>query len=114
MESVLETLFCPRSETGKDHDKYKNSSVPDPDWIRISTESISPATDPDPGQPKWSQKGENEEISRSKNSLEGWRFLLNPERPLKQCCGSVFGIRCLFDPWIRDPGWVKNQDPDPG
>jgi hypothetical protein len=23
--------------------------------------------------------------------------------------------RCLFDPWIRDPGWVpKNQDPDPG
>jgi hypothetical protein len=27
-----------------------------------------------------------------------------------QCCGS--GIRCLFDP--RDPGWVENQDPDPG
>jgi hypothetical protein len=25
-----------------------------------------------------------------------------------------FGIRCLFDPWIRDPGWEKNQDPDPG
>ncbi len=24
------------------------------------------------------------------------------------------GIRCLFDPWIRDPGWVKNQGPDPG
>jgi hypothetical protein len=23
------------------------------------------------------------------------------------------GNRC-FDPWIRDPGWVKNQDPDPG
>jgi hypothetical protein len=20
----------------------------------------------------------------------------------------------LFDPWIRYPGWVKNQDPDPG
>ncbi len=21
-------------------------------------------------------------------------------------------IRCLFfDPWIRDPGWVKSQDP---
>ncbi len=30
----------------------------------------------------------------------------------KQCYGS--GIRCLFDPWIRDPGWVKSQDPDPG
>jgi hypothetical protein len=23
------------------------------------------------------------------------------------------GFRCLFDPWIRDPEWVKNQDPDP-
>jgi|LakMenE01Jun11ns_1017448.scaffolds.fasta_scaffold9950543_5 hypothetical protein len=23
-----------------------------------------------------------------------------------QCCGSGFGIRCLFDPWIRDPEWV--------
>ncbi len=31
-----------------------------------------------------------------------------------QCCGSE--IRCLFDPWIRDPGsnMVKNQDPDSG
>ncbi len=26
----------------------------------------------------------------------------------EQCCGS------LFDPWIRDPGWIKNQDPVPG
>jgi hypothetical protein len=24
------------------------------------------------------------------------------------------GIRCPHDPWIRDPGWVKNLDPDPG
>jgi hypothetical protein len=24
----------------------------------------------------------------------------------KQCCGSGSGIRCLFDPWIRDPEWV--------
>jgi hypothetical protein len=31
-----------------------------------------------------------------------------------QCCGSGSGIRSLFDPRIRDPGWVKNQDPDPG
>jgi hypothetical protein len=32
------------------------------------------------------------------------------------CPSSVAdpGIRCLFDPWIRDPGWVKDQDPDPG
>jgi hypothetical protein len=35
------------------------------------------------------------------------------------CCGSGSGIRCLFDPWIRDPGWVKKlgsgsgmNDPD--
>jgi hypothetical protein len=31
-----------------------------------------------------------------------------------QCCGSGSGIRYIFDPWIRDPGWVKSQDPDPG
>jgi hypothetical protein len=31
---------------------------------------------------------------------------------LCQCCGS--GIRCLFVTWIRDPGWVKNQDPGSG
>jgi hypothetical protein len=24
------------------------------------------------------------------------------------------GIRCHFYPWIRDLGWVKNLDPDPG
>ncbi len=23
------------------------------------------------------------------------------------------GNRCLFDPSIRDPGWVKSQDPEP-
>jgi hypothetical protein len=31
-----------------------------------------------------------------------------------QCCGSESEIQCLFDPWIRGPGWVNNQDPDPG
>jgi hypothetical protein len=31
-----------------------------------------------------------------------------------QCCGPGSGIRCLFDPWIWDPRWGKNQDPDPG
>jgi hypothetical protein len=32
----------------------------------------------------------------------------------KQCCGS--GIRCLFDPWIQDPGWEKIgiRDEQPG
>jgi hypothetical protein len=28
-----------------------------------------------------------------------------------QCCDS--GIQCLFDPRIRDPGWLKYQDQDP-
>jgi hypothetical protein len=32
---------------------------------------------------------------------------LSHEIKLTQCCGSGSGIRCLFDPWIRDPGWVK-------
>ncbi len=27
---------------------------------------------------------------------------------------SGSGIQCRFDPWIREPGWVKSQDPDPG
>ncbi len=26
---------------------------------------------------------------------------------LYKCCGSGSGIQCLFDPWIRDPEWVK-------
>jgi hypothetical protein len=26
---------------------------------------------------------------------------------INQSCGS--GIRCLFDPWIRDPRWVKKS-----
>jgi hypothetical protein len=29
------------------------------------------------------------------------------KKRVNQCCGSGSGIRCLFDPWIRDPGWVK-------
>jgi hypothetical protein len=41
---------------------------------------------------------------------------------LLECCDTctpVLRVRILdavpFDPWIRDPGWVKkNQDPDPG
>ncbi len=27
----------------------------------------------------------------------------------RQCCRSGSGIRCLVDPWVRDPGWVKNR-----
>jgi hypothetical protein len=26
-----------------------------------------------------------------------------------QFCGSGSGIRCLFDPWIRDPGWLGSN-----
>jgi hypothetical protein len=26
----------------------------------------------------------------------------------------VLRIRCLFDPWIRDPGWVESQHPGSG
>jgi hypothetical protein len=32
----------------------------------------------------------------------------------EQRCGSGSGIRRLFGPWVRDRGWVKNQDPNPG
>jgi hypothetical protein len=32
----------------------------------------------------------------------------------EQCCGSGSDIRCLFDPWIRDPGWIKISIRDPG
>jgi hypothetical protein len=33
-----------------------------------------------------------------------------------QCCASRSRSRIqgIFDPWIRDPGWAKNQVPDPG
>jgi len=31
-----------------------------------------------------------------------------------QCCVSGSRIRCLFNLRIRDPGWIKNQDSDPG
>jgi hypothetical protein len=32
----------------------------------------------------------------------------------KHRCRSGSGIRCLFDPWIRDPGWVKKSRSGPG
>ncbi len=39
-----------------------------------------------------------------------------PFWPLDPGSGAILtpgsGIRCLFDPWIRDPGWLKSQDPD--
>jgi hypothetical protein len=43
------------------------------------------------------------------NATNGSRTAELTKVCLTKCCGS--GIRCRFDPWIRDPGWVKNQDP---
>jgi hypothetical protein len=38
--------------------------------------------------------------------------------PMSQYCGSGSGIGCLFDPWIRDPGWekvsIRIRDEQPG
>ncbi len=59
------------------------------------------------------------------NTSSGYKFttysleLLNiswTQHTLKQYyyCGSGSGIRCFFDSWIRDPGWIKSKDPDPG
>ncbi len=46
---------------------------------------------------------------------------LVPELPVtgkkvtkNRCCRSGSGIWYLLDPKILDPGWVRNQDPDPG
>ncbi len=33
-------------------------------------------------------------------------------RPMRRQRSTLLQTRCLFDPWIRDPGWAKNQDPD--
>jgi hypothetical protein len=43
--------------------------------------------------------------SRTGESALGFNESGTTQRNRKQCCGS--GIRCLFDPWIRDPGWAK-------
>jgi hypothetical protein len=39
----------------------------------------------------------------------GHRIVHRGVCPVYQCCGSGSGIRCLFDLWIRDPGWVKKS-----
>ncbi len=40
--------------------------------------------------------------------------ILYTYRAYLQCCGFGSGIRCLFDPWIRDPGCVEIQHLDTG
>ncbi len=51
--------------------------------------------------------------SRCSTSLNICRRL-----PYNQCCGSGSGIRCLYNPWIRDPGWekvrIRIRDEQPG
>jgi hypothetical protein len=37
-----------------------------------------------------------------KNSWSGPESAQKPMEVQNQCCGSGSGIRCLFDPWIRD------------
>ncbi len=41
---------------------------------------------------------------------------LSPRYSRTQCCGSGSGIRCLFNPWIRDPESVfsGSRISDPG
>jgi|688.fasta_scaffold1326349_1 hypothetical protein len=56
------------------------------------------------------------EIRIRENTTTDLRVDIQRKGFFKQCCGSGlgYGIRCLFDPWIRDPGWIKKQDTDPG
>jgi hypothetical protein len=42
------------------------------------------------------------------------RFSTKRSNILKEKPVLRMRIRCLFDPRIWDPGWVKNQDPDLG
>ncbi len=62
---------------------------------------------------KASNIGNNKlQIRESEHLTNAIILLTNPRsRDQMQCCGSGSGIRCLFDPWIRDPEWVF---PDPG
>ncbi len=67
--------------------------------------------DPDPGSGAF--------LTPRSGSRDGWKIRIRirdepPGSGTIQCCGSGSGIRCLFDPWIRDPGRVKNLDPDRG
>jgi hypothetical protein len=76
-------------------------------WFTCATMKISSDVgDPDPiDRLNFSQRdGEHKKRSHLR------RFCHYPHRGVdaghhscKQCCGSGSGIRCLFDPWIRDP-----------
>jgi hypothetical protein len=49
-----------------------------------------------------------------KNKIILPKLHLKKELLQKQRYGYGSGIRCLFDPWMQEPEWVKNQEPDSG
>ncbi len=58
--------------------------------------------------------GHSPNRTRSANITGRWGGEGVCGRNRKPCWESGSGIRCLFDPRIQNPGWVKNQDPDQG
>jgi hypothetical protein len=86
-------------------------SIPDPgltrSWIRICIKEFKYLF--------LTQKTDNK-FSKIRSRMfildPGSGFFSIPDKVSKkhrilQCCGSGSGIRCLFDPWIGDPGWVE-------
>ncbi len=61
-------------------------------------------------------------ISQTKNKNKDEKSVADPDPGSGACLIPGSGIRCLFDPRIRDPvpllpldpAWVKYQDPDSG
>jgi hypothetical protein len=78
----------------------------------------TPASRPGPS-PHWADPGPSSPTRRAWGPPQprSWRPVQTPlhwqarwqvvSELRNQCCESGSGIRCLFDPWIRDPGWVK-------
>jgi hypothetical protein len=52
----------------------------------------------------WRRKYDGKKVYEAKKSFQKLRGLIMID---------IHVIWCLFDPWIRAPGWIKNQDPDP-
>jgi hypothetical protein len=57
------------------------------------------------------QKGFNEFLDRHRDPKDIQKEVLEVRMVYyrDRCCGSGSGIRCFFDPWIREPGWKKNS-----
>ncbi len=70
-------------------------------WDPICGTNLFRISDPGPRSQKGTGSGIRNTVSWNDGSCE-------------HCCGSGSGIRCLFDPWIRDLRWVQSQHPDPG